>query len=153
MDYDLMDLIPVNKLIHDAIEIAVQTQLRCLVKDITGTLGVQPGPLLKVLAASKNVSYYGDDVDMELRCQELIAVGKYVTPCGEPIMWRKGCTSCLQHTVKPSPYRRGKLPVLYTISGMLVDKENGYVYKDGELIGRFHADKIVVFEIASPCNN
>ena len=146
-----MDLIPVNKLIHEAIEIAVQTQLRCLVKDITGTLGVEAAPLLKALGASKSVSYYGDDVDMELRCQELILIGeKYVTPCCEPIMWRKGSTACLQHTVKPSPYRRGKLDVLYTINGMLVDKENGYVYdKEGELIGRFHGNKIVVFEVAT----
>jgi hypothetical protein len=143
-----MDLVPVNKLIHEAIEIAVQTQLRCLVKDITATLGVESGPLLKVLKACKNVGYYGDDVDLERRCQELIAVGKYVTPCCEPIMWRKGSTACLQHTVNPSPYKRGRLPVLYTINGMLVDKENGYVYdKEGELIGRFHGDKIVVFEV------
>ena len=145
-----MDLVPVNKIIHEAIEIAVQTQLRCLVKDITATLGVESGPLLKVLKAYKNVAYYGEDVDLERRCQELIAVGKYVTPCCEPIMWRKGSTACLQHTIKPSPYKRGKLPVLYTISGMLVDKENGYVYdKEGELIGRFHGDKIVVFELAT----
>ena len=150
-----MDLVPISKIIHEAIEIAVQTQLRCLVKDITGTLGVQPQPLLKALAASKNVSYYSysepgdDDVDLERRCKELIIVGgKYLTPCCEPIMWRKGSTACLQHTVKPSQYKRGKLPVVYSINGMLVDKENGYVYdKEGELIGRYHGDKIVVFDI------
>jgi hypothetical protein len=150
--------VPISKIIHESIEIAVQTQLRCLVKDIANTLGELPGPLLKSISDIKNVSYYSysepgdDDIDFEHnRCQHLIITNeKYLIPCNEPLVWSKGSTACLKHSIKSSPYKKeGALPILNRISGQLVDKKTGYVYNnDGEIIGRYYGDKIILFEVS-----
>jgi hypothetical protein len=148
--------IPINKIIHEAIEIAVQTQLRCLVKDISATLGKDSAPLLKSIATPKNVSYYlyseaGDeDIDLsERKCQHLILVNKtHLTKCCQPLIWAKDSTACLQHTLKPSSYTVGKMPVLYKHNDMLIDKTNGHVYNESnEVIGRYYNNKIILFNL------
>lgn len=148
-----MDLVPINKIIHEALELAIQTQLRCLVKDIATTLGKEAAPLLKAVTASKKVSYYSysepdDDTDMlERRCSHCTLEGQYVRTCGEPVVWSKGSRACLEHTLRPSPHKKDGLPVLYMVDDMLVDKQNGYVYdKTSKLIGRYYGNKIIVFE-------
>ena len=147
--------IPINKIIHEAIELAIQTQLRCLVKDIAGTLGKEAAPLLKAVATSKKISYYtysepGDDTDMlERRCQHYVLQGQYLRSCCQPVVWRAGSTACLEHTLRPSSYKKDGLPVVYETEGMIVDKVNGYVYdSESKLIGRYRGDKIVLFELS-----
>lgn len=148
--------IPINKIIHEAIEIAVQTQLRCLIKDISATLGKDSGPLLKSIATSKKISYYlyseaGDeDIDLsDRKCQHHILVNKtHITKCCEPLLWLKDSTACLQHTLKPSNYTTAKMPILYKHNDMLIDKINGHVYNtSNELIGRYYNGKIILFTL------
>ena len=148
--------VPINKIIHEAIEIAVQTQIRCLVKDIAGTLGKEPAPLLKSIGASKSISYYSyseptdDTIDLsERRCMHFIEVGKsYITRCNEPIAWGSNRpSSCLQHVLKPNRVD-AKLPVLYLYDDMYIDRVNGYVTNlKGEPMGRYIKGKIILFEV------
>jgi hypothetical protein len=156
--------VPINKIIHEAIEIAVQTQLRCLVKDIAGTLGKETGPLLKSIAGAKKISYYvysepGDeDIDInERKCQHLVLINKnFLTRCCEPLLWMKDSKTCLHHSLKPSPYTNMRLPVLYKHRDMLIDKESGCVYNSNieiadaktPVIGRYYRNKIILFDTA-----
>jgi hypothetical protein len=147
--------VPINKIIHEAFEIAVQTQLRCLVKDIAGTLGKEPAPLLKSLGASKTISYYSysesadDNIDLSShRCTHFIEVGKsYITRCNEPIVWGSNRPSCcLQHLLKPNKVD-AKLPILHLYDDMYIDRVNGYVTNlKGDPIGRYMKGKIILFQ-------
>ena len=149
-----MDLgIPINKIIHEAIEIAVQTQMRSLIKDISTTLQKDSAPLLKLIN-SKTTSYYSyseqddDTIDLsERKCPHYKYINdSYVTRCNEPIVWGKNMpNACMVHMFKPHQINT-KLPIMHLFNNMYIDMNDGYVYNlDKELIGRYVKNKILLF--------
>jgi hypothetical protein len=151
-----MDLgIPINKVIHEAIEIAVQTQLRSLIRDISTTLGKDSAPLLKTIA-SKTVSYYSyseqddDAIDLsERKCPHYKYINdSYITKCNEPIVWGKNMpNACIKHLFKPFQ-TNVKLPVLHLLNDMYIDMINGYVYNlEQKLIGRYNNNRVLLFDV------
>jgi hypothetical protein len=157
-----MQKIGIQKIFWDAFELAVSTQANRLARDIADCLGKDPAPLLLSLKNEKVGVYLfddsqQDDVDvLEMRCPHVCQIGKWKTPCMEPVLWSanpvKRTGACLQHSLEPEPKDAGSKEFIKWEnegSTYYISTEEGHIYtKEGVLCGRYTSKKITLFEIS-----
>ena len=157
-----MKQIGIQKIFWDAFELAVSTQANRLARDIADCLGKEPGPLLSEIRNEKVGVYLFEDsgledVDvLEMRCPHVCQIGKWITPCMEPVLWSanpvKRTGTCLQHSLEPEPKNPGSKEFIKWEnegSTYYISKEEGQVYTaEGILCGRYTSKKITLFEIS-----
>lgn len=160
--------VTVRKLFWDALELALETQVHRLAKDIASSLGQSEDPLLKALKSERVSAALLEDArdeeveDLaELRCEALVPVAAgspFLTRCCQPVLWTgsplHALNRCLQHSLQgsgPAPpaivkrIEREEEPPLY------VEPSTGYVYSEsGTQVGRFRpeSNRILMFKEA-----
>lgn len=153
-----MTSLPIPKIYWDALQSALQAEVKKLAREVASSLKEPEQPLLKALASEKVSAYLFEEEGQEfqdiqsMRCQhpapspENAAIFQI---CNQPILLGKG-NACPLHTHKKKPNIE-QLPVLRRIkiddAIYLLDSENRIYSPDGfKICGFYKNNKCTLFE-------
>ena len=145
--------VPINKLIYESLEDALQSNINKLVKDIANTLEVDPKILLNELKKEKVFTYLIEedypDIDL-MKCNYYDKKGNVYVPCDEPVIFKKDhCVTHMNYRICKSQIPKDTLELrVLTIKKTKYyrDSENRVLDSSFKPIGYFDDDTNTLYE-------
>lgn len=147
--------IPIQRIYYDALEVALQAQVKRLARDIATTLREPEQPFLKYLASQKIGAYLFEEEGSELvdiqtmRCSSYVASSQnpsILVKCNEPVLLganlgTKQKTACPFHCAHPQPAPSTALKTYRLVDGLYwLDEDNVLYTLDLQPCGRYESD-------------